>query len=112
MEVCMRTRTIRLLARGGSLALALAVAGLVAAPAEAATLTPAAVSYPVYFAGGGEGTTRAAAEAAAQSDADADEAAYEAETGTTCTIISRSGGASQLAPSWWGAYVLETAACA
>jgi hypothetical protein len=97
-------RKIRTLISGAALGVALTATGLVATAAEAYT-------YPVYFAGGGEGTTKAAAEAAAQADADADEAAYEAETSQTCTITNRSASSYQLAPYWWGAYVLETANC-
>jgi hypothetical protein len=104
MEVRMRTRSVRSLLSGGVLALTLAVSGVVATPASAA-------AYPIYFAGGGEGTTRAAAEADAASDAFADKAAYEAENGKTCTINTRNGGAYQLGPTWWGAYVLLSATC-
>jgi hypothetical protein len=86
--------------------LGLALAGATAAPATAAP------SFPRYFAGGDEGTTQAAAQAGAAAEANADKAAYEAETGTTCTVLNTSGGAHQLGPNWWGAYVLIQARCA
>lgn len=102
----MRAPSIRSLLSGGALALALTAPFAVGAPAAAA---PAA--FPEYFAGGGTGPTQAAAIAAAQSDVDADIAAHEAETGTTCTTLTRDSGTYQLRPSLWGAYVLQTADC-